>query len=304
MKKHFYILFFLLAVSEVRGQFYPQQTMYMFNAVGLNPGAVGQHNALNVTMSHRTMWQGISGAPRTQYLTINTPLKNEKIAVGIQLVRDQIGVSSKTSFLGSGAYRMKLGKGKLSFGMTLGVTNGSNMLSQVGTTETGDYVFNSGDLAFNIPSAGAGMYYETKTAFAGISVPQFFTETYLGGNQYRGVSHLDNNSYHLMAGKKIYLSDKLQLQGSTLVKYHKGSSLQTDLTAMAQYANVVDFGFTIRPKDAISIIGRAKVNNQMRVAYSYDYLTSSLSRYDKGSHELAITYTFIYNTNAPNTRLF
>ncbi len=304
MQKLIYILLFVCGVNVIHGQLNPQQTMYMFNAMATNAGATGQYNALNATMSHRAMWQGISGAPKTQYLSISTPLKNEKIALGVQLIRDKIGVSSKTSFLGSGAYRMRLGHGKLSFGLTLGLTNGSNMLSNVSTTEDGDYVFNSGDLAYYIPSAGAGVYYETKSVFAGISVPQFFTETYVGGNQYRGVSHLDNNSYHLMAGKKISISDKMQLQGSTLIKYHKGGGLQTDLTAMVQYAGMVDIGITVRPKDALSLICRAKVNDQLRVAYSYDYLTSDLSRYDKGTHELAIIYTFIYNSNAPNTRFF
>ncbi len=306
MKRTKYIIAILFGVVGVQldAQLYPQQSMYMFNALGINPGAVGQQNALNVTLSHRTMWQGVSGAPRTQYFTIHSPLKNEKIALGLQFSMDKIGVSSKNTIQVSGAYRLKLGRDRLSFGLSAGITSCNNMWSQVNTTEAGDQAFSSGDISYHTPAAGAGIYYESPLGFAGISVPQFFTATYVGGNEYRGIQNFGNHSYHLMGGRRFIVSDKIQLQGSTLIKYHQSNPLQMDLTAMVKYTDVADIGFTVRPKDAITFIARGKVNDQFKIAYSFDYLTSNLAKYDKGTHEIALTYTFIFNSNAPNTRFF
>ncbi len=306
MKPIIYIIIILSGTGAMKlnAQLYPQQSMYMFNALGINPGAVGQHNALNVTLSHRTMWQGVSGAPRTQFFTIHSPLKNEKIALGLQLSMDRIGVSSKNTIQMSGAYRLKLGRDRLSFGLSAGITSSNNLWSQVNTTESGDQAFNSGDISYHTPAAGAGIYYESPFGFAGISVPQFFTATYIGGNEYRGVQNLGNHSYHLMGGRRFILSDKIQLQGSTLIKYHQYNPLQVDLTAMLKYANIADLGFTIRPKDAITFIARGKINEQFKIAYCFDFLTSNLAKYNKGTHEIALTYTFIFNSNAPNTRFF
>jgi type IX secretion system PorP/SprF family membrane protein len=297
-------ILFLLAQLPMIGQLYPQQSMYMFNALGINPGSVGQQNALNVTLSHRTMWQGISGAPRTNYFTIHSPLKNEKLALGIQFYQDKIGVSSQNTIQATSAYRLKLGRNRISFGLTAGITSCTNMWSQVVTTDAVDQTFNSGDATYMMPSSGAGIYYESPLGFGGVSVPQFFTATYVGGNEYTGFQKIGNHSYHIMGGRRFIVNKNIQLQGSTLIKYHPTNKTQIDLTAMIHYQRIADIGFTIRPKDAVTILMRGRVNDQFKVAYSFDFLTSNLARYGGGTHELALTYTFIFNSNAPNTRFF
>lgn len=304
MNKKIFIFPVLLVAMGLQAQIQPQQSMYMYNALGINPGATGQFEALNVNFSHRTMWRGIEGAPKTQYLSMSTPLKNDHIAVGMQMTRDQIGVSSKTMLQASAAYRILMDKGKLSFGLTLGMTSASNNWSKINTTEGNDIAFNSGDISYWLPNAGAGIYYDSPFTFAGLSMPQFFTETYAGGNEYKAVNTFKNHSYHLLAGQRFLMSKVLTLQASTLVKHNSSSKTQIDLSAILKYKKIGDIGVTVRPKDAIVFIGRIEANDQLRIGYSYDVGLSNLAHYNRGTHELNVNYTFIFIHKAPNTRLF
>jgi len=304
MKKLTLVIFGLMVHQMVIAQLYPQQTMYVYNAMANNAAATGQHEALNITLSHRTMWQGLDGAPKTQYFSMSSPLKKENISIGLQISRDKIGVSSRNNIQASGAYRLKLGRGKIAFGISAGVASVNNAWSQIVTTESNDNSFSSGDIGYYLPSAGAGLYYEDALSFLGFSVPQFFTETYVGGNEYKAVSQFSNNSYHIMAGHKFILSKNIRLTGSTLVKYHTHTGVQTDLTAIMSYVPFFDLGFTVRPKDALSGFTRISINEQMKIGYSYDYQLNKLVQYNKGTHELTLNYIFMFNNNSPSPRLF
>ena len=305
MKMGKYILVISLVLGHLAydAQIHPQQTQYMFNAIGLNPGAAGQHNALNATLNHRTMWRGIEGAPKTDYVTVHTPLKYESLAAGIQFYHDRIGVTSKSTFMVNGAYRIKTGKGQIGFGLMAGITSGVNNWSQVQTTESDDLVFNSGDNSYLIPSAGAGVYYHDKTSFAGLSIPQFLTAVYDGGGKYKASASIEHFTYHFMAGKQVMLNEDFTLFASTLLKYQKNIALQPDVTILGGYLGMYDAGFTYRPGDAISFIARGKVNPQTRISYSYDYNLHALASYSSGSHELGLSYTFIYKTKSRDTRM-
>lgn len=298
------ILLMLMFVSMIgTGQLHPQQTQYMFNAIGVNPGAAGQHNALNSTLNHRSMWRGIEGAPKTDYVTFTTPLRNESVAVGFQFLHDRIGVTNKNTLMLNGAYRLKLGKGQLGFGLMAGITSGVNNWSQVQTNETDDYVFTLGDNSYLIPSTGAGIYYQDATSFGGISIPQMLSAEYTGGGQYKARASMSNFAYHILGGKKINLNTDFTLSASTLLKYQKGQAVQPDISLLAGYLNRVDAGFTYRHRDAVSFLVRGKINPQTKISYSYDYNIHALARYSSGSHELGITYTFIYKTKSPDTRM-
>jgi type IX secretion system PorP/SprF family membrane protein len=290
------------SIIEGQAQFSSQHTQYMFNPVSYNPGAVGTDKALSVTLNHRTMWRGVDGAPQTDYLMVNTPLKSESFAVGFQISMDKIAVTSNTNAMLTGAYKIPVHNGILSFGLSAGMTNYSNKWSQVVTTEDNDRVFSSGNYSHYMFNAGSGLYYKSKKGFGGISVPYFLTETYAGGNAYKATLSLANLTYLVTGGRRFDIGQKYNLQPSMLLKYHKGASIQADLSLLAGINHIGEAGLSFRPGDAISVIVRGQVNDQLRIGYSYDYLTSQLARYGNGSHEISLNYIFLFKSNAPNTR--
>ena len=76
---------------------------------------------MSLTGLVREQWVGIEGAPSTQSFNAHTPLRNNKIGVGMSLINDKIGVSNKLNLYGSGSYRLKLSESmNLQFGLQAG----------------------------------------------------------------------------------------------------------------------------------------------------------------------------------------
>ena len=74
-----------------------QYTQYMYNPMNVNPAYAGSRDALSIFGMHRTQWVGLEGAPTTNVFSIHTPLKNERLGLGLSIVNDKIGPSSENS---------------------------------------------------------------------------------------------------------------------------------------------------------------------------------------------------------------
>lgn len=294
----------MLASTEGFSQFAAQQSQYMYNQIAVNPGATGKDDALNVTLSYRTMWQGIEGAPRTMYANIHTPMKKEKLSLGLQVFNDQIGVSRRTGAMVSGAYRIKLNKSELAFGLATGAVANQINWQEIQTVEQGDRVFTQGNTNYWLPITSAGVYYNSKKTFAGLSIPQMFSEIYVGGNTYKASFNPKYYSAQIIAGHWFHLDKKNRILTSSLLRYNRSSAVQSELSALYGYDKLFDVGFTYRHKDAVVAIARFKINEQFNLAYSYDYITGRLAAYNKGTHEACLMYTFLFKANSPNTKLF
>ena len=99
----------------------PQYTQYMYNTMAINPAYAGSTGTLEATLLHRSQWVGISGAPETQSFSAHTPLRNEKIGLGLSVVNDKIGPSSELYLDGNFSYSLPLGYEKrLAFGLKAG----------------------------------------------------------------------------------------------------------------------------------------------------------------------------------------
>jgi type IX secretion system PorP/SprF family membrane protein len=305
MVKGIYIIAFILFTGEAFGQLFPQQSLYFNNPLPLNAGAAGKDDALSINLSHRTMWRGVEGAPKTQYVCLHTPLKNEQFSVGLQFINDKLGITKRTGIYATGAYRIQLNKDyRLSFGITGGVQSFSNRWSEIVTTVQGDQAFALADQSYWLPQIGSGIYLEGKNAFAGISVPRMLTETYQGGGKYKTIHNMQNYSTHIMGGYRIMLKNHWYISPSALFKYHPSSAVQTDITCMLGNKEMGELGFTYRFNQSLVALAQVQVNSQLKLGYGFDYLLGGLSQYQKGSHEIMLAYKFIYLNKAPNPRLF
>jgi type IX secretion system PorP/SprF family membrane protein len=123
MKKIVLISILWLIALEGFSQQDPQYSLYMFNPIGVNPGYAGRREVLSAVLVHRSQWIGLEGAPETQAFSLNMPLNNKKMGVGLQIVNDKIGAHTTQTLKATYAYRLKLGNGKLAFGLSGGILN-------------------------------------------------------------------------------------------------------------------------------------------------------------------------------------
>ena len=75
-----------------------------------------------------------------------------------------------------------------------------------------------------------------------------------------------------------------------MVKAVEGAPLIVDVNLNALYNDKVEFGLGYRLDDAFMAMINLRVNEKLRVGYSYDYTSTRLNNFSKGSHELLLIY--------------
>lgn len=303
MKKIILAIIVALTFGNSYGQQDPQYTMYMFNQLAINPGYAGSRECLSATAHYRNQWAGIDGSPKTLGFGIHSPLNNEKVGLGFQVVNDKLGVSNTTNISGSYAYRIQVSpKGKLAIGLQGSLTNYTNKLTDAITTATNDPTF-KGNTTLLLPNFGIGMYYSTPKAYIGATIPHLINNnlqeknaTALGNATARQFRHL-----FLTAGLVTPLSEAVKFKPSILLKYAPNSPVETDINASFLFHDALWLGATwrsdvstLRDKltESIDFIAMYEINNNLRIGMAYDLTISKLNTYTNGSYEVMMGYDF------------
>ena len=279
-----------LNISQVKAQQEPLYTQYMFNTVSVNPAYAGTRNAMNIISLSRIQWAGLEGAPRTHNITMHTPLNNYKMGLGFSVVSDNIGPVNNFYFNVNYAYRVNITeKMVLSMGVKGGIYNYKVGLNELNVGDT-DAAF-TGNLEQKFqPNAGAGLYLYSDKWYAGLSIPKL-VQTDLSGER-TTASNLASlkRHYFLMAGYVLDINTNFKFKPSMINKVVEGAPPSTDVTAQVLYLEKYWLGATYRWGDAVAFLANIQINKQLMVGYSYDFTTSNLNSYNRGSHEILLSY--------------
>lgn len=303
MKKVIYILLLSFISTALSAQQEIMVSQYMFNGLFLNPGYAGSHKYFSSTLLHRTQWVDFPGAPKTFLLSVDGPIASNKMGIGFIVTHDKIGVTSETDFSANYAYNVKLGKGKLAFGLKAGVSNYSVATEELKVWDANDQTLIDDQQNKFLPKFGFGTYYYSEKWYAGISIPTLLA--YEAGEPTS--INIDESSflrkhYFLNGGYVFTLNDKFKLKPSTLVKYEKAAPVEVDLNCSLLYKETIWFGISYRTNDAIIGIIEYQANKRFRVGYSYDFTLTEIGDYSTGSHEIMIGYDFgkeLINVKSP-----
>jgi type IX secretion system PorP/SprF family membrane protein len=302
--KNVLIITCMLCSLFVRGQLIPQMTQHMYNPLPFNPAVVGYREAVSSIISHRNQWSAFEGTPATSTLGIHAPLVGESLAAGLFFQNDKIGVSNMMDLSVQLSYRMRLQKGKISFGVKAGLLNRSDRWSSVITTEEGDASFAVGDVQSWMPDFGAGVYYYQKSFYAGLSMPSFYQMQYDGGGFYAHVFDPFGSTLVFHTGGLVALGKAVKLQPAFLAKYQQAAGIQSDASLLVNIRERFGVGGSLRPGNSWSAMARLFLTPQIAVVYAYDRFTSAARVFDQGTHEITLTFDLIRYTKAPDTRYF
>ena len=177
--KKFLIIAFVVASLGASAQQDPQHTMYRFNGLMFNPAYAGSREALSLVGIYRWQWVNVPGAPQTGSFAIHSPLKNDRIALGLSFVSDHYTVVHSDKLEGDFAYRIPVGKKKnikISLGVGVSATNIRADLKDVGLTQTVDNSFQN-NINIWMPNVTAGIYVYSEKFFVGVSVPEILSNS-------------------------------------------------------------------------------------------------------------------------------
>ena len=262
-------------------------TQYMFNGLALNPAYAGSHDVVSITAIGRQQWVGLEGAPSTQTLSVHSPVKNDRVGVGMMLLHDKIGVTDQKNATLSYAYRIPLQHGKLAMGLQASISSYRTNYSEIGIDN--DVAFNQGTISVWQPNFGAGMYYYHTRFYAGFSVPHLLERAYdlRENNAPQGLIR----HYFLNTGYVFDLNQNLKLKPNALLKIVDGAPAQLDLNANLLIMEVLWVGASWRSFDSIDGLLQLQLTDRLQVGYSYDFATTrEIRSVNGGSHELSLNY--------------
>lgn len=288
------VIFTIIFTIKVNAQQDPQYTQYMYNTMSINSGYAGQRQVLSVSALYRAQWIGINGAPKTISFGIHSPLRNERVGIGLGVVSDQIGPTNETYFDANFSYTIPTnasGKTALSFGIKGGfhvlVTDWSIGRFKRQINQQSDPLFNENLNLFS-PTVGAGLYLRSENWYLGLSIPNFITTNHYGG--FQESSAAERLHYFLIGGYVFDLNENTKLKPAFLIKAVSGAPLIADLSINALFNNKFTLGLAYRWDDSISGMAGFQVSEGTFIGYAYDYATTKLNKYNSGTHEIILRF--------------
>ena len=152
-------------------------------------------------------------------------------------------------------------------------------------------VFSSGEINNTRMDLSAGLYLYSADYFIGVSAQQIipqkidFSNNHIRPREGRTVPHIFGT-----AGYRFLINDDLNLIPSIMVKYVSPIPVQYEGNLKLQYHDLAWVGASYRHKDGFAAMLGLNVSNTFNVGYAYDYTTSSLNNYSKGTHELIVGF--------------
>lgn len=301
LQSRIFLLFFLQLPSFafVFAQQDAQYSMYRFNGLYINPAYAGSHEVLNAMAIYRHQWAKMPGAPQSASVAVHSPLKNDKIGLGLIYNYDRIGVTKTNSINADFAYRLPIGKKKkirLCFGISAGVTNYRTDMDNVATADPNDPNFVGNSVNRWLPNVGFGIYAYSDRFFAGISVPHILANKLDSKNSFFETSTTVARQYHhlLVTGGYVFnIGKKVKFMPSVLLKYVPvHAPITFDFNATFIFIDRIWIGAGYRLNDSYSFMLAANITHQLRIGYAYDLGVSSLNQYSKGSHEVMASFDF------------
>jgi type IX secretion system PorP/SprF family membrane protein len=289
-------LFFALMLTGFAGfaQQDSQYTQYMYNTINVNPAYAGSRGVMSIFGLHRTQWVGLDGAPVTNTASINTPINNSNLGMGISFVNDRIGPTNENTISADLSYTINTSETyKLSFGIK-GTANLFNLdISKLSTADPDPSLVNL-DNQFT-PNVGAGVYFHSDQTYVGLSVPSFFETTRYDDNSV--AINKERMSFYLIGGHVFDLSYNLKFKPAMLAKITEGAPLQLDVSANFLLMDKFVLGAAWRWDAAVSAMAGFQISDGLYVGYGYDMETTQLNNYNSGSHEIFLRFELFKKQN-------
>lgn len=285
------ILILILATNASFAQQDPMYTQYFFNTQTINPAYTGTWESMGFMALARQQWASWDGAPETYTFSFQSPLKNEKVALGFNVISDKLGFEKRFGVFADYSYMVRLGEtAKLRMGLKGGFTNYSNNLVEYTLYPGVNDPFFQGEIDNKFrPNFGVGLFLDGQKYYLGVSSPKLLQNNF--ESNYNNYSVQAEMRHYFISGGLVFdLGENIKFKPTFLTKAAWNAPVQVDLTANFLFREKLWLGGSYRTNDAIGLIAQWIFNNKLRIGYAYDYSITKLQNYHNGTHEIMISY--------------
>ena len=244
------------------------------------------------------------GSPRTGLITVSLPVLALNGGVGLAVYYDQVGQSKMTNAALSYSQHIKLGSGKLGFGIQGIYTYLSKGTYRAIDQDDINVPQDASDSKFD---AGAGVWYESPKFYTGISLNNLARSEYSfksGGTQGTPSKYLAENHAYFTAGYNIDASSTVVVTPMVLVK----AVLPGNFSSKSKFDNAKNYsleggvratmddkywiGANYRHEESVSglIGGSFGKDNAVRLGLAFDFIAFNQDARAFGSYEIMLSY--------------
>ena len=281
-----------LPVQNLSAQQEDAFAQFMYYKQAINPAQTGSSQGINITGLIRNQWIGLSGAPKWQSLLFSMPLLNNRVGVGGNIYRHTIGITQITGLDGSYAYRLPVPRGFLSFGLQTSVRFMQQNFSLVTGTQPieQDESIPVGLQSKYLPNFGAGVYYESKRAYVGLSVPRLLRSNIDFSDKGQLITR-ETQHYYFMAGATIPLGEAWELNPQTLWRYLPNAPFDADINLSAIFKKKISGGLSYRIGSETAIVSTGlQLGDHLHLGMAFEASFSDIQKYNSGTAEVIIRY--------------
>lgn len=300
-----YLLLYCFAICTATlamGQQMPLYSLSILNKYRMNQAYAGLDNAINATGVYRSQWVDFPGAPESYQVNVFTPMYRLHGGMGLFVDADKIG-AERTLQVGLSYNYIKTFSqlGYLSFSGTIALLqksfDGRVIRTPDGNYEGGSLDHKDGILSSVLskgssPMAHLGVYFANDNLEAGISCDNLWAPKLKASDEsftFKPRNHINAYFEYL-----VPLSEQIGLVPSVMLRTDL-VAYQSDINVKVQFRNTLFGGMALRGYnrqsfDAIAVFVGYHINQNLLIAYNYDFTISAIQNYSRGSHELVVNY--------------
>ena len=286
------VIFLILVTLHCAAQQIPILTQDRDNGQVINPAYAGIWEKAGFTALVREQWAGINRAPLTESISLHSPLKNERVGIGLNVANETYGREIRLTILADYAYEVNLTPyRRLRFGVKFGFTNYNNPLTKYQLYPDGEYdpVFAQDvDLNF-LPNFGIGAFLYEDNYYVGLAIPKLVKNTFT--YNYQNYSTQGELQTIYLNGGYIFFLDPMSrviFKPTALMRYTWKEPVRFDIAANFLIYEKLWLGLMWRTGNAFCITSQWLINKNLRVGFAMDISYTDIFPYQGGTYEFIL----------------
>ena len=274
----------------------PTFSEYNYNPFIINSAYAGLTPNTEIAVSNSGYFNEFEGSPKSFSLSGQGQINRGKVGLGAGIIRDQIGVTTSTSFFGAYSYKIffdfennrpywqHYSPGVLSFGITAGVQQYQDNLLELGIMDDPNF---SENITATIPTSGLGFLFNHASFYVGASAPNVLGDALASDDSL----NLTNPIYGYF-GYRFFnnIFKDMMIKPNVLLKYENGAPLQADLNVAVSFKNKFEIGGGYRTSSSLNLLAGVYLFDSVRFIYNYNLSTNKSPL--GNTHGFVLSYQF------------
>lgn len=284
--------------TDLSAQQIPTRSNYLLSSFLDHPAAAGNKECLDMRLGHRNQWVGFADSPTNSFISLTGRLSESPRSVsgvGARVETDQAGPWGTTSFSLAYSHKVKLSSGGwLSAGAAVGMSQhrlNTGALDFPDIEASGDPAV-AGTTQFLFPTVDAGLWYQDKRSFGGISVINATASTL----SVITLASVTSRHFVATAGTSLELDGRFMFRPSVNMRVAAGLPPCFEMNGAVVYEDLLVIGVGYRNQTAIIGSFQIALFDYMKVGYSYDFGISDIRLASTSSHEITIALSACDNS--------